>query len=140
MVGGIAAEDVVEGLVIERQALGSPLLGADVVQPALGGRACDHVQHLGGQVVGHHLVAELGDLEAHMTGTAAQVEYPGPGVSRHRLAQQDELLALGVNGTVQIGGGLAAELALDHILVLAGGHGEPPLADQPWNNQGWRWR
>ncbi|MNH34357.1 hypothetical protein D3C79_949490 [compost metagenome] len=62
-----------------------------------------------------------------MTGTTAQVQHASRTLPRQLGLQQGELTALGVHGAAEVGTGLFAELALDHIGVGAAGHGRIPF-------------
>ncbi|MNG42221.1 hypothetical protein D3C84_1319670 [compost metagenome] len=57
-----------------------------------------------------------------MTGTAAQIQHAGMALPRQRCLQQGEFTALGVHGAAEVGAGLFAELALDHVRMLGAGH------------------
>ncbi|MCY1551125.1 hypothetical protein D9M68_874350 [compost metagenome] len=122
MVGRITAEDELERRIGERQAFGSAALGRDIGQATFGGGAGDHVEHGLREVVGDHFGNQRGHIEAHMTGTAAQVQHTGMGLPCQLSLQQGEFTALGVHGAAEVGAGLLAELALDHIDVLGAGH------------------
>ncbi|MNH08864.1 hypothetical protein D3C79_682980 [compost metagenome] len=122
MVGRVAAEDEVERGIGERQAFGGTALGGDIGQAALGGGTGDHVEHGLREVVGDHFGDQRGDVEADMAGAAAQVQHAGTALPRQRGLQQGKFTALGVHGAAEVGAGLFAELALDHIGVLGAGH------------------
>ena len=62
-------------------------------------------------------------MKAHMAAAAAQVEHAGAGLRGGDGRHLAQVLALSVDGAVQVGGGLRAELPVDGIIMGAGGHG-----------------
>ncbi|MNN15688.1 hypothetical protein D3C81_1288010 [compost metagenome] len=119
----VAAEDEVERGVGERQAFGGASLRGDIAQAALGGGAGNHIEHGLRQVVGDHFGNQWRNVETDVTGTTAQVQHAGLGLACQFGLQQGELGALGVYGAAEVGAGLFAELALDHVGVGGAGHG-----------------
>ncbi|MNR06120.1 hypothetical protein D3C85_1221820 [compost metagenome] len=111
----IAAEDEIEAGIGKGQALGRATLGAHIAQATLGSGAGDDFEHLLGQVVGHHLAHQWRDVEADVPGATAEVEHPRVATAVDRRLQQRELHALGMHRTTEVGIGLLAELALDHL-------------------------
>ncbi len=75
VMGGIATEDEIELAVGEGQALRLALFGTDVRHAPFRGALRHHGEHLGGKIVGHHLLPgrRPGSSRA---GAAAQVEDP----------------------------------------------------------------
>ncbi|MNL34361.1 hypothetical protein D3C87_1563300 [compost metagenome] len=77
MVRRITAEHEVELAIGERQALGGTVDRGHIAQATVDSGGCDYVEHLLGQVVGHHFLDQRGHVETHVTGAAAEVQHPG---------------------------------------------------------------
>ena len=82
-----------------------------------------HIKHLLGQVIGHHFLDQRRHIEAHMTGTATEIQQSRTALPGQFCLQQREFGALGVHGTAQVGRRLFAELFLHDLGVGGVGHG-----------------
>ena len=111
VMGAEAAEDEVEAGVGEGQFLDHALLGADIREAALGRRLRHRAQHVAGEIIGDDLAHMRRHAKADMPATAAEIEDPGLSLASDNLGQRLQILALGMDCAVDIGGRPRTELA-----------------------------
>lgn len=141
MVGRIAADHCIHAARLEREALGDTVERRYLRQPSFDRSRRNDLEHVGRQIVGHHLGHQRRKLETHMPGTTPQVEQSPVAMTRQASTELGKLGTLCMHIAVQIGLRLLPELRSDMFAQRRGirGFGGPIHCSAP-NNHGWRAR
>ena len=113
----VAAQDRVETAIFERQQLRRSLLGRDIREPDVGRCPGDRRKHLPRQIVCDDLARMWRCAKGHMPAAAAEIEDARLPQILGERDEGGEVGALPMNGAVEIGRCLRAELVADQRFV-----------------------